>query len=58
MTEQELESKAEHHDDSNSDEENEQDGIQLSEKGKRMAASIAEYMLMRYFFPEIRDRRK
>lgn len=24
----------------------------MTDKGKRMANSIAEYMLMRYFFPE------
>jgi len=29
-----------------------------TERGKRMAASIAEFILMRYFFPEIRDRKK
>lgn len=29
-----------------------------TERGKRMAASIAEYILMRYFFPEIYDRKK
>lgn len=31
---------------------------ELTEKGKRMAASLAEYVMMRYFFPEIKDRRK
>lgn len=30
----------------------------LTDKGKRMAASLAEYVMMRYFFPEIRDKRK
>ena len=35
--------------------------IQLSEKGKRMAGSIAEYILMKYFFSdfrEMKDRKK
>jgi len=28
------------------------------DKGKRMARAIAESLLMRYFFPDIKDRRK
>ena len=32
--------------------------IARTERGKRMAASIAEYIFMRYFFPEIYDRKK
>ena len=61
MTEQAPDNKqnneALHNNDSNSEEE-EEDPHELSEKGKRMAASIAEYLLMHYFFPEIKDRRK
>ena len=29
-----------------------------SEKGKKMAASIAEFIFMRFFFPQVRDKRK
>ena len=29
-----------------------------TEKGKRMAASISEYILFRYFFPEVKDRKR
>ena len=29
--------------------------IELSEKGKRMAGSIAEYILMKYFFSDFRE---
>lgn len=29
-----------------------------SEKGRRMAKSIAEHLLMRYFFPDMKDRKK
>lgn len=35
----------------------EEDEFKFSEKGKRMAASLAEYILMRYFFPGV-DRKK
>ena len=31
--------------------EEEEDQYQLTPKGQRMAASLAEYLLMRYFFP-------
>jgi len=30
----------------------------MSEKGMRMAKSIAEFMFMRYFFPKMKDRKK
>ena len=40
-----------------SDSEEDDKKHKFSEKGKRMAAVIAEYIMMRYFFPEIRDRR-
>ena len=30
----------------------------FSEKGKRMAISLAEHILMRYFFPGMKDRKK
>ena len=33
-------------------------GHKLSEKGKRMAASVAEFLLMRYFFPGVKDKKK
>jgi exonuclease III len=39
-------------------EDNEESGHKLSEKGRRMAASIAEFLLMRYFFPGMKDRKK
>ena len=29
----------------------------LSQKGQRMAKAIAEYIFMRYFFPEIPDKK-
>lgn len=29
--------------------------IDLTEKGRRMAKSIASYILMKYFFPNIKD---
>lgn len=29
-----------------------------TQRGVRMAASIGEFILMRYFFPEVRDRKK
>jgi hypothetical protein len=32
--------------------------IQFSEKGMRMAKIVAEYLLMRYFFPELKERKK
>ena len=32
--------------------------IQLTEKGKRMAANLAEILLMRFFFPDTKDRKK
>lgn len=35
----------------------EEDEFKFSDKGKRMAASLAEYILMRYFFPGV-DRKK
>ena len=38
-------------------EENPDDGFKFSAQGKKMAASIAKYMLMRYFFPDL-DRKK
>lgn len=36
----------------------EQPVVQFTERGRRMAAAIAEYVLMRYFFPGIKDRKK
>jgi hypothetical protein len=30
----------------------------LSQKGQRMAKAIAEYIFMRYFFPEIPDKKR
>ena len=30
----------------------------FTEKGKRMAASIARWLLMRHFFPDTKDRKK
>ena len=39
-------------------EDSEEGQFQLSDKGKRMAATIAEYLLMRYFFPDLRKDRK
>ena len=38
--------------------ESDQGTVDLTDKGKRMAALIGEWVFMRYFFPEIRDRRK
>ena len=38
-------------------EEKPDDGFKFSAQGKKMAASIAKYMLMRYFFPDL-DRKK
>jgi hypothetical protein len=40
---------------SGSDQEQE---IKLSEKGIRMAKIVGEYILMRYFFPGVTDKRK
>ena len=40
------------------DQEKEVEENNFSEQGKKMAASIAEYLLMKYFFPEMRDRKK
>ena len=36
----------------------EEKGHKLSAKGKRMAASVAEFLLMRYFFPDVKDKKK
>ncbi len=44
--------------DSDDGEQQENEGFNFSAQGKKMAASIAEYLLMRYFFPEMRDRKK
>lgn len=41
-----------------SGDDSEEPEFQLSEKGKRMANSIAEFLLMRYFFPEFKKDRK
>jgi len=38
--------------------EKEQDAFQFSEKGKKMAEQIAEWLLMRHFFPDVKDKRK
>lgn len=38
--------------------EEEQNGFQFSEKGKKMAEQIAEWLLMRHFFPDVKDKRK
>ena len=40
-----------------SDSEEDEKKHKFSEKGKRMAATIAEYIMMRYFFPDLKDRR-
>ena len=32
--------------------------MKFSEKGKRMAASIAKWLLMRHFFPDTKDKKK
>ena len=36
----------------------EQKLAKLTAKGRRMAASIAEFILMRFYFPQMRDRKK
>ena len=36
----------------------EEGGFKLSEKGIKMAESIGEWLLMRHFFPDIKDRKK
>jgi len=30
----------------------------ITEKGKRMAASLSEYILFSYFFPEVKERKR
>lgn len=40
------------------EEEQENELSTMSLKGQRMAASLAEYLLMHYFFPEVRDRKR
>lgn len=39
---------------SGTDEDSDDIKINLSEKGRRMAQIVAEYLLMRYFFPEMK----
>jgi len=55
MSEQDDDSSLSNDDEFGSDQENEEAmRAHLSEKGRRMANSIAEYLLMRFFFgPEI-----
>lgn len=36
----------------------EEGGFKLSEKGIKMAESIGEWILMRHFFPDVKDRKK
>ena len=36
----------------------EQKLAKFTAKGRRMAASIAEFILMRFYFPQMRDRKK
>jgi len=32
--------------------------FKMTEKGQRMARSVAEYLFMRYFFPQMKNRSK